>query len=105
VSVFVDFYGYVGTKLAGGVANFPPTIIFHNKNDKQFVPAAEHSEPLAKALATAGKTYEPVPPYNWYDDHWELGANHAFNPGGSADKDSRERTAKWLVKHMPPVGR
>lgn len=33
VSVFADFYGYVAPKLSDGVANFPPTTIFHNKND------------------------------------------------------------------------
>lgn len=101
--MFVDFFGYVGPKLAAGVNKVPPTIIFHNKNDL-VVTVAEHSEPFAKALSAAGKVYEPVPPYNWYDEHW-LEVDHAFEPDQHADKDSRVRTAKWVQKHLPPVGR
>jgi dienelactone hydrolase len=105
VSVFADFYGYVGPKLNDGVANFPPTIIFHNKNDRQFVKPHEHSEPLAAALAKEGIVYEPHPPYDWYDETWPEGFNHAFQPGGDADKDSRKRTLDWLDRHMKPVGK
>ena len=39
VDVFADFYGYVAPLLGAGVANFPPTIIFHNKNDLTVRPA------------------------------------------------------------------
>lgn len=105
VSVFADFYGYVGPKLKDGVANFPPTIIFHNRNDRQFVEPSEHSEPLAVALATESIIYEPHPPYDWYDESWPEGFNHAFQPGGNVDKDSRRRTLDWLNTHMKPVGK
>lgn len=103
VKVFADFYGYVEPLLGAGVANFPPTIIFHNENDAQFVPPARNSVPLAKALDDA----RPIIAYEYYeyDEHWPEGFNHAFKPGGKADSESRSLTKSWLNTHMPPVGK
>src|SRR5262249_47784318 len=87
VKVFADFYGYVEPLLGAGVANFPPTIIFHNKNDSQFVPPDKNSVPLADALAKAMPPIEHV--YKEYQETWPEGYNHAFKPDGTADTNSR----------------
>lgn len=99
VKVFADFYGYVGPTLAGGVAKFPPTIVFNNNKDP-FVPVKEHSKPLADALGIAGIIHEE----HWYDDNWPEGGFHAFEPGKAADLDSRDRTQKWFGNYMPAKG-
>lgn len=104
VEVFVDFYGYVQPVLDAGVAKFPPTIIFHNKWDR-IVPPDRNSERLAEALAKMGIDHHPAHRYDWYDERWEPGLDHAFKPGGKADVDSRARAKTWLTRHMPPVGR
>ncbi len=110
VMVFADFYGLLPPGLLGppgigvGVAKFPPTILFNNEDDP-LVPVDKNSEPLADALASAGIVHDPVRPYHWYKDDWDLGAFHAFRPGGPADVDSRSRTLTWLATYMPPTGR
>ena len=98
VKVFADFYGLVEPLLGDGVAKFPPTIIFHNKNDKRFVPPDKNSLPLADALAKSTPKIEHE--YHEYDEVWALGFNHAFEPGKHADTDSRDRTKKWLAKYL-----
>ncbi|WP_165074443.1 dienelactone hydrolase family protein [Paludisphaera rhizosphaerae] len=103
VKAFADFYGLVGPKLSAGVAKVPPTIIFSNEHDP-FVPVAQNSGPFADALARAHIEHEPIAPYAWAHDDWIGGGVHAFRPGGPDDVSSRDRTKKWLVKHMPPVG-
>ena len=102
VKAFADFYGYVEPLLSAGVAKFPPTIIFHNKNDERFVPPAKNSVPLANALAISNPkiAYE----YHEYDELWLEGFNHAFKPGGPADIGSRNLTKSWLTTHIPPTG-
>lgn len=100
VSAFANFYGYVAPLLSGRVTKFPPTILFHNSNDEVVKPS-ENSEPLVDELAKAGIVCEPVgAPYGWYNDHWSLGFNHAFEPDGYADKGSRKRAGNWLVKYV-----
>ena len=101
VKVLADFYGYVEPLLGTGVANFPPTIIFHNKND-EIVPVAKNSGPLAAALATS--IPKIAHEYHEYDELWPQGLNHAFKPGGSADTNSRGLTKAWLTTYMPPIG-
>ena len=103
VKVFADFYGYVAPLLGAGVAKFPPTIIFHNKNDELFVTPDKNSVPLARALA--GSTPRIIHEYHEYDELWAGGSNHAFEPGKTADTDSRKRTKAWLTSHMPPTGK
>jgi carboxymethylenebutenolidase len=100
VDVFADFYGYVAPLLSAGVAKFPPTIIFHNKNDGLFVPPAQNSVPLADALAASTPKIEHE--YHEYDEVWAEGFNHAFEPGKAADTASRSLSKAWLTKHMPP---
>lgn len=100
VRAFADFYGYVAPLLGDGVAKFPPTIVFHNAIDPVVKPA-QNSEPLIEALSRASIVHEPAGvPYGWYNDHWEPGLNHAFEPGGSADMDSRKRAAQWIAKYV-----
>ena len=105
VKVFADFYGLVSPLLSGGVAKFPPTIMFHNLGDP-VVPVAVNSELLADALALAGIEHKPDRrPYPWFNGHWEPGAFHAFEPGSPDDVNSRNATKTWLTTHMPPVGK
>jgi|694.fasta_scaffold91750_3 dienelactone hydrolase len=100
VRAFANFYGYVAPLITGGVTKFPPTIVFHNGGDPVVKPS-ENSEPLIDALAVANIAHEPdMGAYNWYSDHWELGLNHAFAPGGFADVDSRNRAGNWIAKHI-----
>jgi len=97
---FVDFYGYVAPVLGSGVEKCPPTLVFHNENDPMVDPAA-HSERLLDALSKAGIDHEPAgPPYHWYNERWILGLNHAFQPGNTADVESRRKAGEWLVKYV-----
>jgi carboxymethylenebutenolidase len=98
VKALADFFGFLTPTIRGGVGRFPPTIIFHNKNDR-IVPV-QNSEDLDRLLQST-VDHELVPPY---DEHWQE-MNHAFKPGGAADVDSRKKTADWFVKHLPPTGR
>lgn len=100
VRAFADFYGYVAPLIGNDVAKFPPTILFHNGHDP-IVRPTENSEPLIEALSKAKIVHEPAGvPFGWYDDHWELGLNHAFAPGGLADIDSRKRAGQWISKYV-----
>lgn len=103
VRAFVDFYGFVGPLLGGaggGASGLPPTIVFHNVNDRVVTPS-ENSEPLIKALSLARVVHEPEgPPFDWYNESWGIGLNHAFRPGGHADVESRKRAGKWLLKYV-----
>jgi dienelactone hydrolase len=100
VRAFANFYGYVAPLLSEGVDKFPPTIVFHNAND-ELVKPSKNSEPLIDALALANRVHEPAgAPYDWYNDHWELGRDHAFMPNKLADVDSRKRASQWLAKYV-----
>jgi dienelactone hydrolase len=97
VKALADFFGFLTPTIQAGLASFPPTIIFHNKND-EVVPVV-NSQTLDRLLpGTIDHTF--VGPY---DEHWEL--NHAFKPGGAADVDSRSKATDWFVKHLPPTGK
>ena len=98
ISVFADFFGFLTQDIRGNADRFPPTIMFHNKDDIP-VPVT-NSEELDKLLSAASVTHHFVPPYT--EDWQEL--HHSFEPGGSADKDSRQRATEWFVKYLPPVG-
>jgi carboxymethylenebutenolidase len=97
VKALADFFGFLTPAIEAGVARFPPTIIFHNKNDQ--IVDVVNSERLDRLLARID--HEFVPPY---DEHWKE-VNHAFKPGGDADVDSRSRMTAWFVKHLPPTGK
>jgi carboxymethylenebutenolidase len=98
VKALADFFGFLTPTIRAGIPTFPPTIIFHNKNDRIVPP--ENSEELDRLLpGTIDHQLVPL-----YDEHWQQ-VNHAFKPGGDADVDSRKRTADWFVKHLPPVGK
>ncbi len=96
VKVLADFYGFLTATIRGGVSMFPPTIMFHNKND-QIVPV-QNSEDLDRLLP---KTLDHE--LLRYDEHGQL-ANHAFQPGAAADVDSRSKATAWFAKHLPPTG-
>jgi dienelactone hydrolase len=97
VKALADFFGFLTPPIRAGIAKFPPTIIFHNKNDQIVSP--ENSEELDRLLPGTIE-HQLVPPY---DEYWKE-VNHAFKPGGDADVDSRKKTADWFVKHLPPTG-
>jgi dienelactone hydrolase len=96
VKALADFYGFLTPTIQSGLGNFPPTIIFHNKND-QIVPVW-HSQELDRLLPSTVE-HELVPPY---EEQGQVG-NHAFRPGGAADLDSREKTKDWFIAHLPPI--
>ncbi|WP_165227047.1 dienelactone hydrolase family protein [Aquisphaera insulae] len=120
LKAFIDFYGYVNPLLGSGVSKFPPTLIFHNSNDRRFVNPDMNSRLLEKALVAHDKA---VDDHNrstsgaklTHIDHEYLEytetnpnpevANHVFTPGGKADVESRKLTLDWLQKYMPPVGK
>lgn len=98
VKALADFFGFLTPTIQAGLASFPPTIIFHNKNDR-IVPVA-NSQDLDRLLpATIDHRF--VGPY---DEQWQE-VNHAFKPGGPADIDSKSKTTDWFVKHLPPTGK
>ncbi|QEH32379.1 Dienelactone hydrolase family protein [Aquisphaera giovannonii] len=120
VKAFADFYGYVNPLLGAGVAKLPPTIMFHNTNDKRFVDPAMNSRLLEKALVEHDRAVEAhnrsgsgaklKPIDHDYREYTETNpdpqaANHIFTPGGPADVESRRLTLEWLQKYMPPVGK
>jgi carboxymethylenebutenolidase len=98
VKVFADFFGFLTPTIRSGIAKFPPTIIFHNKNDR-IVPL-QNSADLDRLLPAA-INHQFVPAY---DELWEE-LNHAFKPSGPADVDSQSKTTDWIIKHLPPGGR
>jgi dienelactone hydrolase len=97
VKALADFFGFLTPSIRAAVGKFPPTIIFHNKHDR-IVPV-QNSEDLDRLLPGT-IAHQLVPPYG---EQWQE-VNHAFQPGGAADLDSRARTADWFVKHLPPTG-
>lgn len=97
VKVLADFFGFLTPTIRAGVSAFPPTVIFHNKNDR-IVPVA-NSVDLDGLLAGSDIEHQFVP----YAQQWQE-VNHAFEPGGVDDVDSRSRTTHWFAKHLPPTG-
>jgi carboxymethylenebutenolidase len=95
VKVLADFFGFLTPTILSRVGHFPPTIIFHNKDD-QIVPVW-NSQELDRLLPSTIE-HELVPPY---DEQWQ-GINHAFRPGGAADLDSRQKAEDWFITHLPP---
>jgi dienelactone hydrolase len=97
VKALADFFGPITTAIRAGVGNFPPTIIFHNKNDG-IVPvgfSVELDGLLPRTIDHRLIRYDELSPPG----------NHAFKPGGEADRDSQEKTKNWFAAHIPPVGR
>jgi carboxymethylenebutenolidase len=98
VKALADFFGFLTPTIRAGVAKFPPTIIFHNKDD--LVVPRQNSEELDRLL-TGTVDHQFVAPY---DEQGQIG-NHAFKPGGGADVDSRAKATAWFVKYLPPSGK
>jgi predicted esterase len=97
VKVLADFFGFLTPTIRAAIGSFPPTIIFHNKNDR-IVPVA-NSEDLDRLLPSTIHHQFVAP----YDEDWQE-VNHAFKPGGPADVDSRSKATDWFVQHLPPTG-
>ncbi len=97
VKALADFYGPLTPTIRTGISNFPPTIIFHNNNDS--LVKVWNSEELDRLLPS---TIEHQ--FVTYEELWPE-FNHAFQPGGYADLDSREKAKDWFVTHLPPTGR
>lgn len=96
VKVLADFFGFLTPTIRSGVSRFPPTIIFHNKNDK--IVSVQNSKDLDRLLpGTIDHQFVP------YDEQWPV-MNHAFKPDGAVDVDSRSKATDWFTKHLPPTG-
>lgn len=96
VKVLADFFDFITPAIQGGISSFPPTIIFHNKNDR-IVPVKD-SEEIDRLLPSTIE-HQLVT----YDEQWQE-VNHAFKPTGASDVDSRSKTVNWFTKHLPPTG-
>jgi dienelactone hydrolase len=97
VKALADFFGPLTAMIRAGVGKFPPTIIFHNNNDA-VVPvgfSVELDSLLPSTVQRRLVRYDELSPPG----------NHAFRPGGEADRDSLEKTKNWFTSHIPPVGR
>lgn len=96
VKVLADFFGFITPTIRGGLSSFPPTIIFHNKND--LIVPVQDSEEIDRLLPSVieHQLFK-------YDERWQE-VNHAFKPSGAADVDSRSKTIDWFKKHIPPTG-
>jgi carboxymethylenebutenolidase len=97
VGVLVDFYGFLTPTIEGGLGRFPPTAIFHNRDDI-VVPFANNSQRLDHKLP--GTLHHQLWAYN---DH-NPPAYHAFKHNGTADVDSRKQATEWLLQYLKPVG-
>jgi dienelactone hydrolase len=99
VKVLVDFFGPIenNTIIASGVAKFPPTIIFHNKNDK-VVTYLPNSNTLNGMLPSSVE-HRLVS----YDDGSPQYRFHPFVEDGPADMDSRKQATEWVLKYLPLV--
>lgn len=97
VKTLADFFGPLTPAIRAGAGNFPPTIIFHNNADT--VVSVGFSIELDRLLPSTVEhrlvRYQEV----------SQPGNHAFRPGGEADRDSRKKVKEWFVANMPPVGR
>lgn len=96
VNVLADYFGFITPAIRSGISSFPPTIIFHNKND--LIVPVQNSEEINRLLPS---TIEHQ--FVKYDEKWQE-VNHAFEPDGTADVDSRSKTEDWFTKHLPPTG-
>lgn len=97
VKVLASFFGFSDSTIQAEIFRFPPTIIFHNINDR--IVLVEQSEKIEQLLATNKIEHQLIK----YDEKWQE-VNHAFQPDGDADVDSRLKTADWLAKYLPPIG-
>jgi dienelactone hydrolase len=97
VRALADFFGFLTPAIEAGVGKFPPTVIFHNKND-QIVPPINSTK--LNSLLPSTIEHQLVP---MYGEFWQ-GVNHAFKPGDPADVDSQAKATAWFVKHLPPTG-
>jgi dienelactone hydrolase len=92
VKVLADFFGFLTPSIKDNVANFPPTIILHNKHDQ--VVDFSYSDTLDELLTQANIKHE----FDVYDALWLL--NHSFKPGDPDDVDSRAKTTNWFSNHL-----
>jgi dienelactone hydrolase len=92
VKALADFFGFLTETVKAEVSRFPPTVILHNKND-QIVPVT-NSQDLDRLIP--GIIDHRIVEY---DEQWQ-GVNHAFKPGGSADRDSQTEATNWFDKYL-----
>lgn len=97
ISAFVDYFGFLTPTIRAATRAFPPSIIFHNNDDR--IVDVSNSEDLDKSLTAASVTHDFVR----YTESW-LDVNHAFKPNGTADVNSRKLATDWIVKYLPPTG-
>jgi carboxymethylenebutenolidase len=95
VKVLADFFGFITPEIQAGISNFPPVIIFHNQND-QIVPV-QHSKDIDQLLPSTINHKLVI-----YNEQFLV--NHAFQPDGASDLDSRSQTVNWFNLHLSPTG-
>lgn len=96
VSVLANFFGFLTPKIRAAVANFPPTVIFHNENDR--IVDVSNSDDLNSLLPAT--VFRELVKYD--ENYFEV--NHSFRPGGAADLDSQSKTVRWCETHLPATG-
>jgi carboxymethylenebutenolidase len=96
VNVLADYFGFITPAILSGISSFPPTIIFHNKND--LIVPVQNSEEINRLLPSTIDHQLII-----YDEKWQE-VNHAFKPTGVADADSRFKTVAWFAKYLSPTG-
>ncbi len=96
IKALADFFGFITPEIKAGISKFPPTIIFHNQND--LIVPVENSKDIDRLLPSTIDRKLVI-----YDEQW-LQVNHAFQPSGVADNDSRSQTMNWFNLHLPPTG-
>lgn len=93
VAFLADFFGFLTPAIRSGAALFPPTIIFHNQNDR--IVDVDNSRELARIIPR-GTDHE----LHEYNQRYRE-VNHDFEPGSAADRDSRVKTMEWCEKYLP----
>jgi dienelactone hydrolase len=99
VKVLVDFFGPIEGNpiIASGVAQFPPTIMLHNKKD-EVVRSLPNSGALDRLLPSAIERSLYL-----YDGGMPEYGFHPFVANDPDDVDSRKRATQWVLKHLPPT--
>ena len=99
VKVLIDFFGPLNNTIRPNVGRFPPTFIFHNKNDGWVdISDSQELDGLLGAIPHKLVEYDEINPK-------PLLRNHPFVQDGRADKDSRAKATAEIRKHLPPGGK
>ena len=97
--VLVDFFGPIEGNpiIAAGLAQFPPTIMLHNRKD-EVVGSLSNSVALDRLLPSAVEHRLYL-----YDGGMPECGFHPFVANDPDDVDSRQRATEWVLRHLPPI--